>query len=217
MINFFKKNKKIIFICFIICILISINLISRNIIFKNEYDFESLLLSHKEQASIIYFFVSFLQPIIIPIPETVTILIGSSVLGSFYGAVIGFVGTLLGIVTMYLVSQLFSSKIRKLIENNSDIKKFNNYRQKNNFLVVIGLFILPILPDEIICIGSGITKIKFHEFIIAAIISKLLTTFVLSYSTKLVKFDNILIVILVIFVLYEIIKLIVTNQRHSEI
>ncbi|WP_372464711.1 hypothetical protein [Peribacillus frigoritolerans] len=49
------------------------------------------------------------------------------------------------------------------------------------------MFIIPILPDEIICLGAGIGGVSFRRFILIASLSKLLTVSSLSYSVDLAK------------------------------
>lgn len=70
----------------------------------------------KEQ--IIYFLVCFLQPIILPFPEPVTIMGGSTILGPFKGATIGFLGTVLGIITMFFISKFAGRNIiNKIVDD----------------------------------------------------------------------------------------------------
>ena len=61
--------------------------------------------------------------------------------------------------------------------------------KKNETLVILMLFILPILPDEVICVGAGLAGIDAYKFIGIAALSKLITSFSLSYSLKLITFD----------------------------
>ncbi|MDV4150888.1 VTT domain-containing protein [Clostridium sp. AL.422] len=155
-------------------------------------------MEYKENSMLIYFFVCFLQPIILPLPEPATIMTGSLILGNFNGAIIGFSGTILGIVCMFLFSRYASQKLVKKIINNSKVERFNEYIKENEMLIILLLFILPILPDEVICMGTAITKINGYKFIIIAIISKLITAFTLSYSIELFTLIPISIIIIVL-------------------
>lgn len=63
--------------------------------------------------------------------------------------------------------------------------EFKNFVVKNEIVVLIGLFILPILPDEVICVGAGISGVSFKKFIIIAVLSKIITILAYSQSVQL--------------------------------
>lgn len=50
---------------------------------------------------------------------------------------------------------------------------------------MILLFIIPILPDEIVCIGAGISKVNLKKFLIIALLSKSIIFFTLVYAVEL--------------------------------
>ena len=158
------------------------------------YKLEDILIKYKERSNLIYFFVCFLQPIVLPLPEPITIMAGSIVFGRFNGAIIGFLGTILGIVSMFLFSRYASKKFIENIISHKKLEKFNQYIQKNETLIILLLFILPILPDEVICVGTGITKINGYKFILIAMLAKLITAFTLSYSIELFNMNPISII-----------------------
>lgn len=153
----------------------------------------------KEQ--IIYFIICFLQPIILPFPEAVTVMGGSTILGPFKGAAIGFMGTILGIIVMFFIAKFARRSIINKIVDDKKLDKFNRYIQRNETLIILMLFILPILPDEVICIGGGLAKMNTYKFIGIAAISKLVTSISLSYSLELIKIDKNLITISIILII----------------
>lgn len=157
----------------------------------------------KEQ--IIYFMICFLQPIILPFPEPVTIMGGSTILGPLKGATIGFFGTILGIIVMFFIAKFARRSIINKIVDDKKLDKFNRYIQKNETLIILMLFILPILPDEVICIGAGLAKMNRYKFIGIAAISKLVTSISLAYSLELIKFNGNLIIIAIILIIVIII------------
>lgn len=63
------------------------------------------------------------------------------------------------------------------------------------------LFILPILPDEIICIGSGLAKLNGYKFIGIAAISKLITSISLAYSLEVIRFNGNYIIISMLLII----------------
>jgi uncharacterized membrane protein YdjX (TVP38/TMEM64 family) len=126
---------------------------------------------------------------------------GSTILGPFKGAAIGFMGTILGIIVMFFIAKFARRSIINKIVDDKKLDKFNRYIQKNETLIILMLFILPILPDEVICIGAGLAKMNTYKFIGIATISKLVTSISLSYSLELIKFDKNLITISIILII----------------
>lgn len=211
-INLNIKRYSVIFISLILIIIITIGLSKIDDVL-DQNTLVNILVKYKEKSMFIYSIVCFLQPIILPLPEPITIMTGSLMFGKFNGAIIGFIGTVLGIISMFLFSRYASQKFIKKITNSSKIEKFNKYIKKNEILITLLLFILPILPDEIICMGAGIGNFNGYKFIIIAMISKLITAFTLSYSTELFSFNPLSIIIIAgiyssLIVISNLIKLI---------
>lgn len=128
-------------------------------------------------------------------------MLGSSLIGSLKAAILGFVGTTLGIITMFILSKYVSNKIRDKFTYNSKIEKFNSYIKRNETLILILLFVLPILPDEIICIGAGLARINTMKFIILATVSKLVSSISLAYSAEFFEIDINIIIFMILVVL----------------
>lgn len=178
-----------------------IHYLSKIVYIMNNFGFQNFLKNYGNKALIIYFIISFLQPIVLPVPEPITIMAGSSVFGAFNGAVIGFLGTVLGIITMYVFIRATGGKFIEKFVSSKQIEKFNRYIKKNEFIVILSLFILPILPDEAICVGAGLTKVTSYKFIGIAIISKIITAFSLSYSVKIIKINSLEIALILLGIL----------------
>lgn len=205
-----KSIKKIIISMLVLAIgVIAVFFFTKIVTLVNEYGFENLLSLYKEKAKLIYFLVCFLQPIILPLPEPVTIIGGSSLLGSQSGAAIGFIGTFLGIISMFFASKYAGKAIvSKLIDENK-LEKFNKFIKANEMLVILMLFILPILPDEVICVGAGLAGINAYKFIGVAAVSKLITSVSLSYSLQLIRFNAGIgmVIVLLVLIIFAVNKL----------
>ncbi|MGL5149832.1 MAG: TVP38/TMEM64 family protein [Clostridium sp.] len=165
--------------------------------------------------AVVYFIICFLQPIILPLPEPVTIVTGSTIFGRFNGAIIGFLGTTLGIITMYFISIYIGEKYLSKLVKKDHLDRFNNYIRRNETLILLLLFIFPLLPDEVICIGAGIARLNACKFIVIACLGKLITSFTLSYSIEMFSFDaQTIIVCFCLVVILIAIKSLVQNRRE---
>jgi len=149
---------------------------------------ENLLLEYGSMAKFLFFLLCLAQPIILPLPEAVTIPAGSLAFGASASFYLGFSGTLTGIIIMFFIARYGGMKVASKLIKEKHLKRYQEYVRKNETVILALLFIIPVLPDEIICVGAGIGAVSFKWFLFIASLSKLLTSFVLAYSVTLAKF-----------------------------
>lgn len=140
---------------------------------------------------LIYVLTCFFHPILLPTPEAITISMGAMTFGPIKAFVLGFFGTMLGIATMYSLSRRFGSKLIMKLIKAKNLEKYKNYVQKNEVLLTGLLFIVPILPDEVVCAGAGILGISKRPFFIVAGITKIMTIATYAYMVEFAENFNI--------------------------
>ncbi|MFD9625889.1 TVP38/TMEM64 family protein [Peribacillus muralis] len=138
-------------------------------------------------GKLLFFLICFLQPIVLPLPEVVTVSAGSAVFGPFTAAYLSFFGTISGIAVMYLIARIGGQKLALKFVKEKHLISYQMYVKKNETAILFLLFIIPVLPDEIICLGAGIGGVSFRRFFLIASLSKLMTATTLSYSVELAK------------------------------
>jgi uncharacterized membrane protein YdjX (TVP38/TMEM64 family) len=171
----------------VLLLVLAIFYVSKVVVFTDVYGFEGLLKEHMQTAKYIFFFISFAQPILLPIPEAVTIPGASAVFGPAVAAAIAFPGTLLGISVMFFAARFGGRKLIFMFIKEEQLEKYQQYVTKNESLIMFLLFIIPILPDEIICVGAGIGQVSPKRFLTIAALSKFFTATLLAYSILLAE------------------------------
>jgi len=211
--EFLKLTRILVFYNFAVVILIYY--ISNIMVITDYYGFEGLFRKNIKIAKWIYFLICFFHPIALPIPEAVTVLAASTVFGSFYGFIIDFVGIVLGNITMFFLARYGGLKVVNRFIKTKHLTKYNEIVKKNETLFITLLLIVPILPDEIVSVGAGITNVSIKKYILIVCISKLITSSLLAYSIKLTKIFSlssnqiiisISIIVLVFFFLTKVLK-----------
>ena len=186
--NLLKINRMILFyLGAVLLLVLAIFYVTKVVVFTDVYGFEGLLKEHLQTAKYIFFFISFAQPILLPIPEAVTIPGASAVFGPGVAAAIAFPGTMLGISAMFFAARYGGRKFISKFIKEQQLEKYQQYVSKNETLIMFLLFIIPILPDEIICVGAGIGQVSPKRFLLIASISKFLTATLLAYSVELAE------------------------------
>ena len=126
-----------------------------------------------------------LQPICLPLPEASTILMGSVSLGANVTFVIGLIGIMIGIVFMYKVSFFLSEKYLSKFKTSTKYQTYQRLVSSNPFLTTGILFAIPILPDEIVCIGSAIAGVSLKFLLPIAVFAKSISIGMITYSAQI--------------------------------
>lgn len=133
----------------------------------------------------VFFILCVLQPICLPVPEATTILSGSVTLGANETFVIGMIGIMLGIVVMYKVSFFLGEKYLTNLKKSSKYKTYQRLVSSNPFLTTGILFAIPILPDEIVCVGSALAGVSLKFLLPIAVFSKAISIGMITYSSHI--------------------------------
>ncbi|WP_254178779.1 TVP38/TMEM64 family protein [Cytobacillus oceanisediminis] len=159
--------------------------LTKILVLTDAYGLERMLREYEAEGKLIFFLVCFLQPILLPLPEAVTLPAGSAVYGPAAAAFLGFTGTLSGIIVMFLTARIGGLKLVSRFIKERHLIKYQKYMEKNENTILMLMFVIPILPDEIICVGAGMGGVSFKKFLGIAFISKMLTSLLLAYSLSL--------------------------------
>lgn len=146
---------------------------------------ESVLMEFDSAAKFIFIIICFFQPILLPLPEAITVPAGSAVFGSFTAAYLSYIGTTSGIAVMFFIARSGGKKLAEKLVKKKHLLKYQEYTAKSETAFLFLLFIFPILPDEIICIGAGLGSVSIRKFLMIASLSKLITSILLAYSVSL--------------------------------
>lgn len=171
---------------------------------------------------IIFFILCILQPICLPVPEASTILTGTLQLGSNTTFCIAICGIMFGIVLMYQITHFFSKKFLKKFKNNKKFKAYQRYMSKYPILTTGLLFAIPVIPDEIICVGSALGNIKLSVLLPVAFFSKIISIGMITYSQiiadifVLKQWQVITIEIVIMFIASSIYKIIGNSSERGK-
>lgn len=180
--TYLKQMLKVTFTLFLLFVFVYY--VSFGLVLYDSYGLERLLAQYEDQATWVFAAFSFLQPIALPIPEAVSVPIGSVALGPLRAAVIGSIATTLGILVMYGLARFGRERVMRLIAPEK-LVTYDRYVDKYGLGVLLVLFVIPILPDEVICLAAGFSRVSFPRFVLIAIGAKLVTSFGLAYSVSL--------------------------------
>ncbi len=161
-----KRFALLVNIVMLITIALFVLLHSQNLmyIFSSIGSFKDFILGSGSIGMLVYIAVQFLQVMFLPIPSLIITLAGVAIYGPFLGALLCCVGVLLGSYISFLVGKVFGKKVAIWLFGEEKANKCADILNKKGKIFLIIAFLLPLFPDDLLCLTAGITTMKFKTF-----------------------------------------------------
>ena len=165
---------------------------------------------------VIFLLLQIFQVIFIPINSIIFTIPAIIIFGSVKAFLISYAGLCIGSILMFLIGRYGGMKIMKWIVGEEKTKHYAKNLGRGKFILPIFLLI-PIFPDDILCISAGLSNIKLFYFTIVILITRAIdlscTCFIGSAAVK----SPLGIVLLSIFVLVSIILAVVLTKHQAKV
>lgn len=150
------------------------------------------LLSHLGFWAPIIFIVVQISQIIYPIiPFGLTNVIGDLVFGHAWGFVFNCIGMLVGSsINFYLGRRFGASFVKAFISDEQYDKYISKMNEGTGFIKLLKIgFILPVFPDDIFCMISGMSNMNFKDFFVLVVKYRPISLFVFTFlSSNIIQF-----------------------------
>lgn len=167
--------------------------IAQSSFFKPGGGFNELLEKLGIIGSIVFIFLQITQTIYPIIPMGLTNVIGNLVFGTWLGFLCNVTGMLIGSsINFYLGRRFGESVVKAFISDEQYEKYISKIGDSKAFerLIIIG-FILPVFPDDIFCMISGMSKLTFKRFFILVLLCRPISLFVFTYAwAEIIRFAS---------------------------
>ncbi|MGX7075725.1 TVP38/TMEM64 family protein [Globicatella sanguinis] len=167
--------------------------IAQSSFFKPGGGFNELLEKLGIIGPIVFIFLQITQTIYPIIPMGLTNVIGNLVFGTWLGFLCNVTGMLIGsCINFYLGRRFGESVVKAFISDEQYEKYISKIGDSKAFerLIIIG-FILPVFPDDIFCMISGMSKLTFKRFFILVLLCRPISLFVFTYAwAEIIRFAS---------------------------
>lgn len=165
-----SKNKYMKLFCFFILIILCYFLFCNTEFLRNASPekLKEFINSYGKIAPIVYILLFTFVPLTF-FPDAVLAIAGGMAFGVVKGTLYTVIGALLGGSLAFFIASYFGKDlILKLTKN----KHSFDFLSKGNreFLTILTLRLIPLIPFDVISYGSGLTGVKFKNFILATLI-----------------------------------------------
>lgn len=118
--------------------------------------------------------------LVVPGAGTLMGIVSGFVFGVAMGVVYYLVGLILGALIAFYLGRRFGRPFVEDIFQKEAVKKFDNKSEKQIFIMLLFIFLLPFSPDTVACFAAGVTKIKARYLAIAVVLGRLPTVIALN-------------------------------------
>lgn len=155
-------------------------------------DLRQLILGFGGWGIFTYITINLLQCVAIPVPTTLTVLVGTAIYGPLTAFTYATIGVILGSSISFLIGRYCSKPVIYWIFGREKIEKYQNMLNKRSELILFLTLILPFFPDDLICMLAGISNMKYYKFLLISIIARGVGLATISFlgSGKIIPFSG---------------------------
>ncbi len=141
-------------------------------VFESRETMKAYISSFNGWAPVVYFGLQFMQVIISPIPGNLTTLMGGILFGFWQGFLISLIAVVLGSLCAFLLGKAFGRPLVERILGKNVVDKYFSTVSSRQLIVLILLFLLPVFPDDMLCLIAGITAMRFRTFALVMVLTR---------------------------------------------
>jgi uncharacterized membrane protein YdjX (TVP38/TMEM64 family) len=160
------------------------------------------------------------QAIVAPLPAFLVTAANGMIFGRFWGAVISWIGALLGALVSFYIARLFADvALRKVVHNQKAVELIRHAGKKRGFYVIFISRLIPFISFDIISYMAGLSGIRPWAFILATGLGMLPATIIYTFIGRqfltLEENSPILLTLTVVFIFILIVFSLVQPLRKK--
>jgi uncharacterized membrane protein YdjX (TVP38/TMEM64 family) len=113
------------------------------------------------------------QVILAPIPGQVLGLASGFLFGTFWGTVYSMVGATLGTIVAVALARRLGRRYVETVFSADIIAEFDAITEEDGPLALFLVFLIPGLPDDVICFLAGLTEMKFWTIVAISVVGRI--------------------------------------------
>ncbi len=139
---------------------------------------------------VLYVFLQFLQVIVLPIPSVVSTVAGVALFGAFRAMIYSLIGILIGSFLAFFIGRKLGNSAVAWLVGEDALKKWQRKLKGKDNLILSLMFLLPVFPDDVLCMIAGLSSMTFKYFAGIIIFSRLLGIATTCYLIDYLPFNT---------------------------
>lgn len=141
-------------------------------IFNSVQTFKDFILSTGPYGMIVFSLIQLLQVMFVPIPSMIIVLTGVLIYGPFLTSVLCVIAVLSGSILSFTLGKTFGFRLVSWIVGRDNALKYASVLNKRGKFFLTIAFLLPLFPDDALCLIAGMTTMKYSDFILIASVTR---------------------------------------------
>lgn len=212
----FVASIMLVIIYFVYFVLVKTNVLEQITSFD---DLRQLIIGFGGWGIMTYIVINLLQCVIIPVPTTLTVLVGTAIYGPFIAFLYATIGVILGSSIAFAIGRYCSRPAINWIFGKQKVEKYQNLLNMRTELILFLTLTLPFFPDDLICMMAGVSDIKYIKFLIISVFARGVGLATISFfgSGKIIPFSGWGIAVWIAIALVLILGLIIALKKREKI
>ncbi|MGN0798252.1 MAG: TVP38/TMEM64 family protein [Christensenellales bacterium] len=148
--------------------------------FSNVAELKVILSSAGFWSYAVFAVMQFLQVSVIPMPASVSTIVGVICFGPWIAFGISLLAILLGSVVAYIFGKTFGSRLIYWIVGKEKGEEFCKLLLRGKWAFFV-MMLLPLFPDDILCLVAGASGMSFKFFLVTNLITRTIGIFCLCF------------------------------------
>jgi len=148
--------------------------------FSNVQELKKIILSAGFFSYSVFVALQFLQVTVIPLPASVTTIVGVILFGPFIAFVLSLLSILMGSFFAYFLGRTFGEKLLTWAIGKKKTLQLQNLSKKGNIIFFL-MMLFPLFPDDILCIMAGVSNMNFRFFLMTNLVTRTIGIFCLCF------------------------------------
>ncbi|MFB6080280.1 MAG: TVP38/TMEM64 family protein [Haloferacaceae archaeon] len=123
-------------------------------------------------APLVFVCLQALQVVVAPIPGHVMAVVSGYLFGAWWGAVYNLVGLTIGSTLAFWLSRRFGRAYVERIVHEEALARFDALGDDYARPVLLAFFLVPGLPDDVLCFAGGLTRIPLWQLVVLAVVGR---------------------------------------------
>lgn len=123
-------------------------------------------------APLVFVVLQAVQVLVAPIPGQVLAVVAGYLFGPWWGTLYNMLGITLGSTLAFWLSRRYGRSYAERMFDDAALETFDAVADSHGLLVLFVLFLIPGLPDDVICFAGGLTSIPLRRLVLVAVVGR---------------------------------------------
>lgn len=169
-------------------------------------------------APVLFIVLQILQVCLLPIPGVLTVGAGVLAFGPELACIYSYVGIIIGSLISFWIGRVLGYRVAAWIAGKETLDKWLQKIKGRDRMLLTAMFLLPLFPDDVLCIVSGLTTMSWLYFIVMQLITRAVSVVTTAFSLNgdIIPYDTLWGIIVWICIGIAIIALFILIWKKGE-